>query len=198
MWNQRFDTDEYIFGKTPSQFLVSHEGLFAPGLTALAIADGEGRNSVWLAEQGLDVTAMEGSPNAIAKARKLAEERGVDVSFREADIFTYDWDTTNYDFVIGVFFQFMGPDAREDVFAGMKRATKPSGRVLIHGYTPKQLEYGTGGPKAIENLYTEEMLAKAFAGWKIERLESYETELDEGAGHAGMSAVIDLVAQKPG
>lgn len=198
MWNERFATKDYVFGKAPSQFLEAQATHFAPGLTALAIADGEGRNSVWMAGQGMDVTAMEASPNAIAKARKLASEKGVEVLFQEADIFSYDWDAVQYDRVVGVFFQFMGPKGRAEVFDGMKRATKPGGRVLLHGYTPKQLEYGTGGPKAEENLYTEEMLADAFHDWDILRLEAYERDLDEGAGHAGRSALIDLIAQKPG
>ena len=190
MWNERFATEDYVFGTAPSQFLVRQAHHLTPGARALAIADGEGRNSVFLAQAGLEVTAMEAAPNAVAKARKLAAERGARVDFRTADIF--DWDV-----VVGVFFQFMGADGRAQVFDGMKRATVPGGIVMIHGYTPKQLEYGTGGPKVLENLYTEADLSDAFAGWDILRLEAYEDDLDEGAGHAGRSALIDLIARKP-
>lgn len=96
------------------------------------------------------------------------------------------------------FFQFMGAAARVPVFEGIKAAVKPGGIAMIHGYTPKQLDYGTGGPKAVENLYTEDDLAQTFAGWEILRLAEYEAELDEGPGHSGMSALIDLIARKPG
>jgi SAM-dependent methyltransferase len=198
MWNDRFATEDFVFGKAPSQFLVAQQGYLAPGLTALAVADGEGRNSVFMAEQGVQVTAMEAAPNAIEKGRKLAAERGVTVDFVEADIFDWDWGATGYDLVVGIFFQFMGARDRAGVFEGMKRAVKPGGLLMIHGYTPKQLEYGTGGPGVAENLYTEELLAAAVEGWEVLRLEAYDMDLDQGAGHAGMSALIDLIARNPG
>lgn len=197
MWNERFATEEYLFGKAPSQFMVAQAEYLVGAQTALSIADGEGRNSVFMVEQGLEVTAMEHSPNAIEKAQKLANERGVVVTFQEADIFNYDWDEAQYDRVVGVFFQFMGAEARAGIFDGIKRACAPGGLVMLHGYTPEQLAHGTGGPRAVENLYTPEILSRAFEGWDILRLEAYETELDEGAGHAGLSALIDLVARKP-
>jgi hypothetical protein len=80
----------------------------------------------------------------------------------------------------------------------MKRAVRPGGVVLLHGYTPKQLEYGTGGPAAVEQLYTEELLRGAFGNWEISRLVSYERELAEGERHQGRSALIDLIARRPG
>lgn len=198
MWNDRFATEAFVFGTEPSQFLVAQRAYLEPGLTALAVADGEGRNSVYMAQCGLSVTAMEAAPNAIAKARTLAADRGVTVDFVEADIFDWDWGATEFDLVAGIFIQFMGAEARAGVFDGMKRAVKPGGLIMIHGYTPKQLDYATGGPKQVENLYTEALLAEAFDGWEVLRLASYDMELDEGAGHAGMSALIDLIARKPG
>lgn len=198
MWNDRFATEDFVFGKAPSQFLRAQAGYLTPGLTALSVADGEGRNSVFMAERGLTVTAMEASPNAIAKARALAAERGVGLTHVEGDIFKWDWDAQRYDIVAGIFIQFMGPEARAGVFDGMKRAVTPGGLILLHGYTPEQLGHGTGGPRAVENLYTEEQLAADFSGWEILRLAAYEAELDEGRGHAGPSALIDLVARRPG
>lgn len=197
MWNERFSGEAYVFGTQPAAFLVDHADHLTPGQTALSIADGEGRNSVFLAQKGLKVTAMEAAPNAIAKARKLAHAMNVHVAFQEADIFDYDWDHSQYDIVVGVFFQFMGSAARAPVLEGMKRATAPGGKVMIHGYTPKQLTYGTGGPGAADNMYTADQLAHDFAGWEIIRLCAYERALDEGPGHSGMSALIDLIAVKP-
>lgn len=194
MWEERFSTKEYVFGRAPAQFLRRHADRLTPGATALSVADGEGRNSVFLAEQGLVVSAWDGAPSAVAKARALAEERGVSVQYEVADIETWDWPEAAYDLVLGVFIQFVGPEARARLFERMKAAVKPGGLLMLHGYTPKQLDYGTGGPKVLENLYTPELLREAFSDMEIAVLESYETELDEGAGHVGMSTLIDLVA----
>jgi cyclopropane fatty-acyl-phospholipid synthase-like methyltransferase len=171
------------------------------GQTALSIADGEGRNSVWLAEQGLKVTAIEISPVAVEKARRLAAGRQVDVEFILANMLAPDWPPPElhdrFDWVIGIFIQFVGPEARERQFAAMKQLTRPGGRILLHGYTPKQLDYKTGGPSAVENLYTREFLQSAFADWEIEEIVEYEDDIFEGIGHKGRSALIGLVARKP-
>jgi len=197
IWSQRYRDagEDYLFGIAPSRFLEAHKQFLNTGATALSVADGEGRNSVWLAEQGLAVTALEISPIAVEKARRLSRGRGVDVNFVQADIIAMPWPADTYDLVVGIFIQFVGPEEREIQFARMKRAVKPGGLLLLHGYTPKQLEYRTGGPSAIENLYTEDLLREAFAGWEFLVLRQYEDELSEGAGHKGRSAVIDLVAR---
>jgi SAM-dependent methyltransferase len=134
---------------------------------------------------------------AVEKARALAQARGVEVDFREADIATWDWRPEAYDLVIAVFIQFMAPAMRDAVFEGMKRTLKPGGVLLLHGYTPEQITYGTGGPRQAENLYTKPLLAERFADFAIERLAAYEAHVDEGEGHSGLSALIDLVARKP-
>jgi SAM-dependent methyltransferase len=199
VWSQRYrDAGEnYLFGVAPCRFLEVHRHLFDSGATALSVADGEGRNSVWLAEQGIGVTALEISAVALEKARRLARGRGVEVDFRQADMLTMPWPPAVYDFVVGVFIQFAGPQEREIQFARLKKAVKPGGLLLLHGYTPKQLEYKTGGPSAIENLYTEDFLRDAFADFDIVELRAYEEDLTEGQGHHGRSAVIDLVARRP-
>lgn len=198
-WSERYRQagEEYLFGEAPSRFLESHRSLLSVGATALSVADGEGRNSVWLAEQGLTVKALEISPVALEKARKLARGRGVAVDFVQADVLADDWPAETYDLVVGVFIQFVGPQERPLLFARMKQATAPGGLLLLHGYTPKQLEYRTGGPSAAENLYTKAMLAQAFEGFEILELSEYEDTLAEGYGHKGHSAVIDLVARRP-
>lgn len=197
MWEERFNTEDYVFGRAPAAFLLAHAEWLTPGASALSVADGEGRNSVFLAQKGLSVTAWDGAPSAIAKARKLAQEAGVEVDYQVADLEAWDWPEAAYDLVLGVFIQFVGPEARARLFGRMVRALRPGGVLMLHGYTPKQLDHGTGGPKALENLYTEALLREAFAGLEIRVLESYEAELDEGRGHKGVSALIDLVAVKP-
>lgn len=201
MWEERFATPEYVFGKAPARFLVEHRALLRAGQTALSVADGEGRNAVFMAECGMTVTALEFAPSAIAKARKLAEERGVSVDFREVDVLADDWppqrDPVQYDVVTGIFIQFAAPEDRARLFDGMQRSVAPGGLMLLHGYTPKQVEYGTGGPPDPRQMYTEELLRDTFDGWEIVENRAYEREIEEGRGHSGMSALIDFVARKP-
>jgi len=203
LWSQRYRDvgDDYLFGTAPNRFLAHRAELLRLGRSALAVADGEGRNSVWLAEQGLDVTAIEISATAVEKARRLAAGRGAHVRFILGDMLSADWPppplTAAFDWVIGIFIQFAGPAERERQFAAMKRATRPGGRILLQGYTPKQLDYRTGGPSAVENLYTAPLLRDAFADWTVEELVDYEDDIVEGTGHRGRSALIGLVAKKP-
>ena len=203
VWSQRYRDvgEDYLFGTQPNRFLAHRAAQFAGGRRALAVADGEGRNSVWLAEQGLEVTAVEISDVAIAKARRLAVGRGVAVEFIRADMMSPDWPPPElagaFDWVVGIFIQFVGRDERERQFAAMKRLTRPGGRILLQGYTPKQLDYRTGGPSAVENLYTTALLRDAFADWTIEELVEYEDDVVEGNAHRGRSALIGMVARKP-
>ncbi len=196
MWEERFATDDYVFGKDPARFLVEHAALLTPGETALSVADGEGRNSVYMAQKGMRVTALEFAPSAIRKAKALAAECDVEVAFQNADVLQHDW-PDQYDMVAGIFIQFVGPAERVRLFDGMQGSVRPGGLILLHGYTPEQLEHGTGGPPFAENMYTEAGLRAAFDGWEILECRAYEREVQEGRGHVGMSALIDFVARKP-
>jgi len=202
MWSNRYRDmgDQYLFGTEPSHFLANRAELFKKGESAILLADGEGRNSVWLAEKGLDVTAIEISPVALAKAKKLASTRNVDIEFIESDMLFHDWNEASFiakfDWVIGIFIQFVGRDGMAQQFQIMKDLTRPGGRILLHGYTPEQLEHKTGGPSDINNLYTGALLTEAFSGWKIEELIEYEADICEGVGHNGHSALIGMIAQK--
>ncbi len=198
MWNERYSKAGYLFGTEPALFLRKHKAYLTAGAKVLAVADGEGRNSTYMAEQGLDVVAMDGSYIAIEKARALAMSRKVTVDFHEADIAAWDWTENQFDMVVAIFIQFVGPAQRNDIFAGIKRTLKPGGLVMVHGYTPEQVELGTGGPRNVENMYTDETLSQAFADFGLLELRSYHQEIDEGEGHSGQSALIDLIARKPG
>lgn len=197
MWNERYAGQDYLFGTRPAEFVVRHAGLLRPGMSILSVADGEGRNSVWLAEQGLRVTAMDGAPNAVDKARRLAAERGVQVDFNVADITTWDWEARPYDAVLGVFIQFAPPPLRDAIFAGMRRAVKPGGLVMLHGYAPRQVGYGTGGPACADNMYTDAILRQAFDGFEVLTLTDYDAEISEGTGHSGLSALVDCILRRP-
>lgn len=196
MWDERYATEDYLFGTEPNAFLASQQHRLKPGMSCLAVADGEGRNGVWLAQQGLDVLSVEASAVALNKARKLAEQRGVSVTFEQADLAQWDWGVERFDVVAAIFIQFAPPALRERMFAGIQRCLKPGGLLLLQGYTPRQLEYGTGGPPLAENMYTEALLRKAFAGMEWLHFSEHDEEVSEGSGHHGMSALIDLVVRK--
>ena len=195
-WQERYATDEYRFGTAPNAFLASQAKLLPKSGKALAVADGEGRNGVFLAEHGLDVLSLDFSPNAQAKARKLAAARGVTISVEQADVINWSYPPDAFDVVAAIFFQFAAPPDRDRIFAGIKRTLKRGGLLLLEGYRPKQLEYKTGGPGILENLYTREILEAAFGDFASLDIREYDAELHEGAGHGGMSALVDLVAVK--
>jgi SAM-dependent methyltransferase len=196
VWNTRFATDDYLFGRAPNAFLASQAHRLGPGQHALCVADGEGRNSVWLAQLGLDVVAFDLAPNAIRKARALAAERGVKATFGEADLLRYRWPSAAFDVLVAVFIQFLSPTQRPRAFASMRDALRPGGLFLLQGYRPEQVAYATGGPGKVEHMYTREWLEQEFAGWDILHLAAYDTDLVEGSAHSGRSAVIDLVARR--
>lgn len=196
-WDSRFATEDYIFGTEPNAWLARHALLLQPGMRVLAVADGEGRNSVWMAKQGLKVDAFDISPVGIDKAKKLAQQQGVDVNFSVCGVDDYPWKALEYDAVVAIFIQFADPDTRATLFKRMKSALKPDGLLLLQGYTPKQLEYKTGGPPNVDHLYTEAMLQDAFGDLDISELRAYEDVLAEGSQHAGQSALIGMVARKP-
>ena len=196
MWDERYSGEDFLFGTAPAAFLKAQAHRLTTGQTALAVADGEGRNSVFLAENGLTVVAMDASRVGVDKARRLAAGRGVSIDFRVADILSWDWTPDTYDIVVAVFIQFLAPDDRSAVFEGMKRTLRPGGYLLLHGYRPEQVDYGTGGPPCRENMYTDDLLRQAFNDMSIERLVAYDAFIEEGTGHSGLSALIDLVAKK--
>jgi SAM-dependent methyltransferase len=197
MWDQRFSGTDYLFGREPNDYLRSKAPLLPAGGSVLCVADGEGRNSVWLAKQGLKVQAFDISEVGVAKARLLASEAGVYVDYTVADCEQYDWAAQSHDGVVAVFIQFADPEMRERLFTNMVRALKPGGVLILQGYTPRQLDYKTGGPGQLSHLYTADLMREAFKDLRIVELVEYEAELNEGARHAGRSALLGLVATKP-
>lgn len=195
-WNQRYSGEEFFYGTDPNAFLVSQLHRFKPGQSVLAVADGEGRNGVWLARQGLDVTAVDFSPLAVEKAQRLAGQYGVTVHHEISDLFAWNWGENRFDAMVAIFIQFVGPEQRRTLNELMLRALKPGGLLILQGYRPKQLEYQTGGPSNVENLYTAETLRKEFSAMEILHLTEHDDEICEGEGHCGTSALVDLVARK--
>ena len=197
MWDERYDRPDYLFGTKPALGLLRQEPHLISQGKSLLIADGEGRNSVYLAKQGFDITAMDSSKIGMDKAKKLAKDTGVDIQFQLADIYDYDWSDKAYDNVMAIFIQFAPPQSWTAIFNGMKQAVREGGIIFIHGYTRQQIVYGTGGPSNVDHLYEPEMLAEAFADFDIITNEAYEADVDDGPGHNGQSALLDFIARKP-
>jgi SAM-dependent methyltransferase len=196
-WNERFNNEEFIFGKEPNEYLVQQTPQYLEsGNSVLCIADGEGRNGVWLAKQGMHVTGFDVSDIALAKAKQFAADNKVSIQYSLCDTDGFDWQSNTYDAVVGIFIQFADPEMRTRIFKQVHQTLKPGGLFILQGYTPKQLEYKTGGPSLIEHLYTEDMICELSHGFDILDLQCYEKELSEGAKHTGMSALLGMVAKK--
>jgi SAM-dependent methyltransferase len=195
-WEERFSIDDYLFGEGPNAYLASKAALLSKGSRALSIADGEGRNSIWLAEQGLQVDAFDFSPTGVKKARRLARNRGVHVNFSVSEMFQWNWTPSTYDLVAAIFIQFLTPAERDRLLSLIKQTLTPGGLFILQGYSLEQLKYGTGGPSEPDQLYTEPMIREALKDMDILEILSYEEQLAEGAAHAGMSALMGVLARK--
>lgn len=195
-WESRYAQPDYWFGTAPNAFLASQRHRLQAGWRALAVADGEGRNGVWLAQQGLAVTSIDVSPRALAKAKALAARHGVTLDTQQADLTAWAWPENAYDLVAVIFIQFCDPPQRAQIFAGITQALKPGGLLLMHGYRPEQIGRGTGGPPSPERCYTRAFLQRTFGAFRSLAIREHESVLAEGQGHIGLSALIDVVAVK--
>jgi SAM-dependent methyltransferase len=195
-WNRRYAGEDFLFGTEPNAWLREHAGSLPSAGRILSVADGEGRNSVWLAQQGFQVDAFDIAPRAVEKAQAFAQRQGVSVNFALADVDGFAWPEAAYDGVAAIFVQFADPDTRARLFERIGRSLKPGGVLVLQGYTPKQLEYRTGGPPILSHLYTRELLESAFSDLSVIELREYEADVREGQGHSGRSALIGLVARR--
>src|ERR1700712_3817746 len=161
VWGQRYSGEDYAYGLAPNAFLASRRAYLTPGMTALVPGDGEGRNGVWLAEQGLVVDTLDLSPEGVAKAHRLAAQRGVTVNAVEADVLRWDWPEQRYDLIALMYLHLLAPDRRE-VHARAMAALKPGGRIVIEAFTPDQIARqqagARGGPRYAALLYRAEDL----------------------------------------
>lgn len=195
-WDERFSSEEYVYGTEPNEFLrewvTSHQ---VDRKRVLAIAEGEGRNAVWLATLGFEVEMWDASIAGLYKAKRLATSRNVSIQTKQIDLNEADWPNESYDMVICIYGHFP-PHVREKVFTGIQQTLRPSGLFLSEVYSTHQLAYGTGGPNDASLLYTEEMFHQL--GDDFVPLVLHETVVwrEEGTLHHGESAVIQYVGQK--
>ncbi|KAB2494216.1 SAM-dependent methyltransferase [Priestia endophytica] len=195
-WNTRFQSEQYVYGREPNVFLTEFQKKIKVPGDALTIAEGEGRNAVYLAEQGLNVTAWDYAESGLAKTNKLAEERGVVVSTELVDLNEANWSEAKWDEIVCIFGHFP-TELRQKTLQGVKKAVKPGGYYLTEVYSHYQIPYKSGGPQNLDFLYKPEEFLKIFAEWRIVHFFMGEVERYEGDLHNGLSHVIQFVGQKP-
>jgi 2-polyprenyl-3-methyl-5-hydroxy-6-metoxy-1,4-benzoquinol methylase len=195
-WNERYGEEDFAYGTEPNRFLSTCTDYLKPGMKALAVADGEGRNGVWLAEHGLEVTTVDYSESGVEKSNKLAAERGVTINALCADLNEWQFPENEYDLIVSIFAHFP-PELRKKVHNGILTALKPGGHLILESYHPRQLEFKTGGPPVAEMMYSIDTLEEDFPGAEIVKLEDLDVEVVEGKYHFGMGAVTRLILRKP-
>lgn len=199
-WNERYSGEGFSFGTEPNAFLAAQAHRLKAGMRVLVPGDGEGRNGVWLAQQGLAVDTVDASSVGAAKARALAKERGVAINAQIADLLDWDWPHERYDIVAALYIHFFDAD-RPRMHRAMLDALKPGGLIVLEAFRIEQLEFqkahNSGGPRSASMLCSRAKLEADFAGATILLLEEANVELNEGPRHKGPAAVIRAVVQKP-
>jgi cyclopropane fatty-acyl-phospholipid synthase-like methyltransferase len=194
-WESRYAEPQFAYGTEPNVFLVEQAHRLPPKSRVLVVGDGEGRNGVWLAEQGMDVTSVDYSQQGIQKTQQLATRRGVKVTTLCQDLIQWRWPLAAFDAVVSIYLHF-GPAVRVDMHRAMFGALKPGGLILLEAFNPLQMNHPSGGPRDPLMLYAAKDLRLDFSAAKILLLEERVTELKEGLYHVGSGAVVRLVAQK--
>lgn len=196
-WDTRYSEKGWAYGTEPNVFLTTHAARFKPGMKALVVGDGEGRNGVWLAQQGLDVLSVDYSAAGLRKARELAIAKGTRVKTECADLTQWEWPVAAFDIVVCIYLHFT-PDVRPAMHRAMLQALKPGGVLILEVFNKNQLQYKSGGPPVAALLYTSDELRADFAGAQIEVLNETVAELNEGKYHVGPGAIVRLVLTKSG
>jgi len=196
MWDDRYRTEEYVYGEEPNDFLASVVDRI-PRADTLCLGEGEGRNAVFLAERGHRVLAVDLSPVGLDKARRLAGVRGVSIETRVADLAGLEIEASRWDCVVSIFCH-LPPDVRARLNGQVVAGLKPGGLFVLEAYTPKQLEFGTGGPPVAAMMMSSRILESELEGLNILLNRETERNVDEGRFHNGLGAVVQFLAEKPG
>lgn len=194
-WDQRYADDEFAYGTAPNEFLVQMFARIPAGGRVLCLADGEGRNGVWLAQQGMRVTSVDVSERGLRKAQDLALQARVSVETVVGDVTRFELGADRWDAIVSIFLH-LPPRARRALHARCLTALKPGGVFIYEAYGHEQLRYGTGGPKEAELLPTLEDVLDELAGFRIEHQFAGTREVHEGRLHSGVGYVVQIVAQK--
>jgi SAM-dependent methyltransferase len=194
MWDERYSTEEYVYGTEPNDFLHTVAPRLPVGRT-LCLCEGEGRNAVFLAGLGHQVTALDGSAVGLEKARRLADARDVSIRTLHTDLAQYTIETGAWDLIVSVFCH-LPPELRRRVHEEVVAGLCPGGMLVLEAFTPQQLEYGTGGPSAADMMMSLDGLHDELRGLRFDHAAELDRELQEGRYHNGLAAVVQVVAVK--
>ncbi|MGB0865595.1 MAG: SAM-dependent methyltransferase [Granulosicoccaceae bacterium] len=192
MWDEAFSSEEYIYGKAPNDFLRDNYQVIPKG-RVLLLAEGEGRNAVFLAGKGYRVMAMDSSSVGLEKAQKLAEEQGVEIDIHCEDLTTFDLGEQCWDGIVSIYCH-LPEELRRDLYRRVQQALKPDGVFFLEGYRPEQLAYKTGGPPLASMMTSKETLAEQLPQLAFSHLLELDREVIEGSYHTGMAAVVQAIA----
>ena len=194
-WNERFGEPGFMYGDQPNDFLKAQAHTLKPGGKILCLAEGEGRNAVYLAAQGFDVTCVDFSESGLKKTQQLAETHEVSVCTECADLTHYEIEHDAWNGIVMIFGHF-DEDLRASLYQRIRMGLKRGGTLLMEVYSKAQLSLGTGGPKSIEYLYDKQELEAAFSDFTSVSIEELTREINEGVYHNGMSATVQVIALK--
>jgi SAM-dependent methyltransferase len=195
LWDARYGAEDYLFGTEPNSYLLSQAHRLVPGRRALAVGDGEGRNAVWLAERGLEVTLVDISPVGIGKALRLARERSCRIEAIAADLTRWDWPEGRFDLAVEIFVH-VPVAQRRHIHRAMAASLGPGGLALVEAFQKGQRERPSGGPKSAPLLYDAPSLAEDFADLATLELLEGTVLLAEGARHRGPAAVVRYLGRR--
>ncbi len=194
MWDERYDTEEYAYGTMPNEFLEANVH-FIPKGHILSLAEGEGRNAVFLAQQGYSVTAVDSSLIGLNKAKKLAKENGVTLELIHADLADYDLGINKWDGIISIFNP-LPSSLRKQLYKKLEVGLKARGVFLLEAYTPEQLKYGTGGGRSIDVMQSKTSLNNELSNLSFNHLVELDRDVVEGVYHTGIGSVVQAIATK--
>jgi SAM-dependent methyltransferase len=189
LWDARYAAEDYLFGTGPNEYLRSQAHRLVPAQRALAVGDGEGRNAVWLAAQGLDVTLVDISPVGLEKAQRLARVHGCRIRTIAADLTTWDWPQAEFDLAVEIFVHVPVAD-RRTIHRAMAASLKPGGLALVEAFQKGQADRSSGGPRTAPLLYDAPALAEDFAALRTLELLEGTVLLAEGSKHRGPAQVV--------
>jgi SAM-dependent methyltransferase len=193
MWNERYRSDEFAYGTEPNSFLAEHAKLLTGPV--LSLAEGEGRNAVFLASLGLDVLGVDGSEVGLAKAQKLADSKGVAIRIEVADLAMYEPPANHYGSVVSISAHLPGV-IRQRLYPLVEQSLKPGGIILLEAYSMSQLSRNTGGPKDPDMLMTAANIVKEFSSCEVLLCQEIERDVVEGQFHTGLASVVQFIGKK--
>jgi len=194
MWDEKYSAAHYVYGEVPNTFLQEHVDCLPKG-RILCLAEGEGRNAVYLARQGYSVTAVDASEIGLQKAQRLAEKHQTSFEIIHADLATFDLGENQWDGIVSIFCH-VPQEIRKRIHSQIAAGLKTGGVFLLEAYTPQQLEYGTGGPPDVESMMSKTRLLEEVPGLAFSHLEELEREIIEGSNHTGIGAVVQAIGKK--